>query len=103
MSLKLVAISKVEKNKLIKESEEKVFEKNANQDNFKTEDVYRIIQDNIEDPNPFKKMVALFICSGSRPIELFVKARFEAIDNRWVKQIGLAKKKGGNPEDYSVI
>ncbi|MBC7408964.1 MAG: hypothetical protein H7339_11295, partial [Arcicella sp.] len=103
LSLQLAAITKTEKTKMIKDAEEKVFEKNANQDTFESSQIYDIIRTNIKDPDPFKRMIALFIASGSRPIELFSKAMYRAIDDRWLEQKGVAKKKRGNSLDFSII
>lgn len=103
LSLEITAIKKSDKIDMMSVQKEKVFDKNANQDIVKSNDIFKMIRENMDHPDPFFRMIALFICSGSRPIELFEKSSFEAIDDEWVKQVGLAKKKKGNANDFYVI
>jgi hypothetical protein len=52
------------------------------------------IRDNITSDDPIRRAFALLLASGCRPIELFHLSKFEAIDEHWIKQDKVAKKRG---------
>jgi integrase len=70
--------------------------------NSKAEDVEEIelryvidkIKKNIKSNDPIRRAFALLLASGCRPIELFHLSNFEVIDNHWIKQDKVAKKRG---------
>lgn len=100
LSKKLLKISFEEKAVLNKASLKKVVDKNLNRVEFTKEQIISVIADNIGDEDPIRRSIALLTASGCRPIELFAQANFTKIDDNWITQDFLAKKKG---EEVSVI
>lgn len=96
LSKKLVKISYKDKGVLIQREKDKVFEKNANRLEFNSDEIIRIVKDNINSDDPLRNAIALLIASGCRPIELFERAKFTAapeVGPNWVIQDYVAKRK----------
>ena len=96
LSKELVKIPYEEKGNLIKEQEDKVRAKNKNRLEFQTDEVMKIIKNNINSDDPLRNAISLLIASGCRPIELFEKAKFKAnpeVGPNWIIQDYVAKRK----------
>ena len=95
LSLKLTKLSYEDKGQLIKEAKETLNEKHQSAIEFQSEDIKKIIAENINSDDDFRKAVALALACGSRPVELFNEdCSFTIIDDVWVQQNFLAKKRG---------
>lgn len=93
LSLKELCIPFNTKEEIIKVSKERVFEKNSNRTEISINEVSNIVNQCINSDDIFKKALALCIVSGARPIELYAISDFIAIDNTWIIQDLLAKKR----------
>ena len=99
LSKKLARLDYEVKGNLLKAAKAKVFEKNSNRTEYTSEQILKVIRENIVSDDPMKRAVALLLCSGSRPIELFERANFtveivNGDDTHWIFQDFVAKKKG---------
>jgi hypothetical protein len=69
--------------------------KNTKKIQVDVNDVYEQMRELIMDKDVYKKIAALLIATGARPVGLFAKNKFELIKDKpsWVKVSGLAKKR----------
>lgn len=104
-SKKLVALTYEDKGQILKDAKEKVVKKQQNRTEYSTDQIIKIIQDNVISEDPFRKATALACAAGTRPIELFTKSDFKLATlepnnpsykdrDHYVDQNGIAKKKG---------
>lgn len=96
-SKQLARLDYERKGELLKQQKDKVFEKNNERIEVDGLELMQIIQDGLNSQDPFRRALALSICVGTRPIELFGLSDFE-LDaeepEHWIRQVALAKKKG---------
>jgi len=96
LSKQLVALTDSDKGQLLKKQEESLKERNKVKIEYDPTEVLQAISDNITSDDPARRGIALLLASGSRPIELYVKAKYsipdDLPDNR-IKQTHEAKKK----------
>lgn len=95
-SKKLAKISYKEKGALIEEQKKKVYERNSNRLEFKSDEIMEIIKDNINSEDPIRVAIALLISCGSRPIELFERSTYSpdtTHGDNWIRQDYVAKRK----------
>ena len=101
LALELTALPDEVKGALIKEQKEKLVKRHTEIVKFNAEETLKVIQDNIMSDDPFRKIIALSLASGCRPIELFTKSNFTVVEENdfihqrghWVEQDYVAKKK----------
>lgn len=94
-SLKLIKLVESVKINLIKRQQENLVEKHTNLKDFESNLVKQHIMNNIDNEDPFYRAVACLLACGSRPVEFFdEEINFEIIDDHWVIQDFLAKKRG---------
>ena len=94
-SLKLTKLAGTIKGNLIRRQKENLVEKHGDQKEFESNVVKQYIMDNIDNEDPFYRAVACLLACGARPIEFFdEEINFEIIDEHWVIQDFLAKKRG---------
>ena len=100
MSKELVRIDYETKGRLMEKAREKVFTKNNNRTNVDIPVIIEILKKCLESENIFKLALALCICSGSRPIELYGLSEYSEHDDKWIVQMKMAKK---NDLDAKII
>lgn len=112
MAKKDVAIPYDVKGQMIKESKQKVEEKNQKPITTTSRTIIDLIKDNIISEEPFRKAVALLIACGSRPVEMILRSTYTEYNNdhkdsgieptngEWVRQTNVAKKRG---KDESLL
>lgn len=94
LAKELVRLDYEVKGKLLKDAKTKVFQKNQNTIQTDSKFIIDLIRDNVHSEDSLRVAVALLIASGSRPIELFARSEYKKLDNGWVTQSNIAKKKG---------
>lgn len=101
LSKQLLKISYADKGLILKEDNSRNDKKESNRLEFYDKDIFQIIADNINNPDPFRRLVALLLASGSRPIEVVEKSSYivDPEDPQWVRQSDIAKKKGLTHDD----
>ena len=93
LSKEIVKISYEEKGALIKKQKDSLIEKNTDIPSFDTSFLTEVIKKGIESDDKYHKMVALLLCSGSRPYELLVIGRYEVYSINYITQYGIAKSR----------
>ena len=93
LSKEIVKIKNEEKGELIKKQKSSLIEKNTDIPSFDTSFLSEVIKKGIESDDKYYKMIALLLCSGSRPYELLVIGRYEKYSNNYITQHGIAKSK----------
>lgn len=90
-----VKISYDEKKQLIKENEERVYEKNQNRLEFDNKEVLEIISKGKNSANIYELGISMLLASGSRPIELFSRSSYSKSKegDNWITQKYVAKRK----------
>ena len=84
-----------ERNAIVNAYKSDIKAKNAKKIQVDVNEVYEQMRELIMDKDVYKKIAALLIATGARPVGLFAKNKFELIKDKpsWVKVSGLAKKR----------
>lgn len=93
MSKDLAKLDSNEKEKLISDSEKSLRMKHNDHEEINPEEIFNIISEALQSEDVYKQFIGLLLCCGSRTIELVDKSTFEKIDDVWIKQLWIAKKK----------
>lgn len=94
LSLKLAKLSYKDKGIVLAEAKSNLLDKHSEITRYDTKEIISIINNGIESENVYEKAVALALCCGARPIELFNEnVKFTIINEHWVNQDFVAKKR----------
>lgn len=84
-----------EKQEVVKKQIDSLKNQSGDVNEYNTEEVFKVILKEIDSEDEYKVACALALASGSRPIEIFDReVEFTKVDEHWVKQWKVAKKRG---------
>ena len=100
-SIELLHLTPKDDQRLKNNYRKKVKQKNMKQKVFSKSELYDMLNSYINSKKKYEVSVALLLSSGSRPIELFYKSTYEAVDPSSLKISNLAKQRDN--QSKSVI
>lgn len=82
---------------IINEYKADIEKKNKNKLQININTILEKMRTLIQSSNPYDRAISLLLAYGGRPIELFIRNKFEKIPNKpsWLKILNLAKKREG--------
>lgn len=93
LSKKITALSYADKGTLITQAKETLIKKHESPVQYDQLDILKKIKDYSRSDLLNERIVALLLSSGSRPCELLELSIYEPVDDTFIKQTGIAKKR----------